>query len=86
MYLDFLSAIVSQNRLNPTMQRAKNNRSVLRALPYDSGGFQKIRHLQFLTAERSRIVFLCFRDFVTSTCKNLEQTQVTISIQTNPIK
>ena len=33
MYLDFLSAIVSQNRLNPIMQRAKNDRSVLRALP-----------------------------------------------------
>ena len=43
MYLDFLSAIVSQNRLNPIMQRAKNDRSVLRALPlYDnahSSGF-----------------------------------------------
>ena len=37
MYLDCLSAIVSQNRLNPIMQRAKNDRSVLRALPvYDN--------------------------------------------------
>ena len=37
MYLDFLSAIVSQNRLNPIMRRAKNDRSVLRALPvYDN--------------------------------------------------
>ena len=37
MYLDFLTAIVSQNRLNPIMQRAKNDRSVLRALPvYDN--------------------------------------------------
>ena len=38
MYLDFLSAIVSKNRLNPIMQKAKNDRSVLRALPvYDNG-------------------------------------------------
>ena len=37
MYLDFLSAIVSQNWLNPIMQRAKNDRSALRALPvYDN--------------------------------------------------
>ena len=36
MYLDFLSAIVSQNRLNPIMQRAKNDRSVRRALPVDN--------------------------------------------------
>ena len=33
MYLDFLSIIVSQNRLNPIMQRANNDRSVRRALP-----------------------------------------------------
>ena len=34
----FLSAIVSQNRLNPIMQRAKNDRAVLKALPvYDNG-------------------------------------------------
>ena len=33
MNLDFLSAIVSQTRLNPIMQRAKNDRSALRALP-----------------------------------------------------
>ena len=37
MYLDFLSTIVSQNQLNPVMQQAKNDRSVLRALPvYDN--------------------------------------------------
>ena len=37
MYLDCLSAIFSQTRLNPIMQRAKNDRSVLRALPvYDN--------------------------------------------------
>ena len=35
--LIFLSAIVSQNRLNPIMQRAKIDRSVRRALPvYDN--------------------------------------------------
>ena len=34
----FLSAIVSQNRLNPIMQRAEIDRSVRRALPvYDNG-------------------------------------------------
>ena len=38
MYLDFLSAMVSKNRLKAIMQRAKNDRSVLRALPvYDNG-------------------------------------------------
>ena len=37
MYLDFLSTIDGQNRLNPIMQRAKNDNSVLRALPvYDN--------------------------------------------------
>ena len=37
MYLDFLSAIVSLNQLNPIMQRAKNDRLVLRALTiYDN--------------------------------------------------
>ena len=50
MYLDFLSAIVSQNRLNPIMQRAKNDRSVLRALPvYDNGRISQMSAItQFL--------------------------------------
>ena len=43
MYLDFSPAIVSQNRLNPIMQRAKNDRSVLRALPvYDNADIQNL--------------------------------------------
>ena len=37
MYLDFFVRHVSQNRLNPIMQRAKIDRSVRRVLPvYDN--------------------------------------------------
>ena len=37
-----LSAIVSQNRLNPIMQRAKIDKSVRRALPVNDNGFSEI--------------------------------------------
>ena len=51
MYLDFLSAIVSQIRLNPIMQRAKNDRSVLRALPvYDNASVLPLQEMSIENA------------------------------------
>ena len=44
--LIYLSAIVSQNRLTPIMQRAKIDRSVRRVLPvYDNGFSWQIRDM-----------------------------------------
>ena len=40
-----LSAIVSQNRLNPIMQRAKIDRSMRRALPVYDNDFRSSKHM-----------------------------------------
>ena len=56
MYLDFLSAIVSQNRLNPLMQMAKTDRSMLRAIPvYDNGRTSDLMMAPTINFPRSQL-------------------------------